>query len=152
MTYTTAGARQQLLDAVAQATDELGSALAALVEAYERLDEQTADQLEQALFRPVQAAYGRASRIGAEYADRHGIPRRTFEPPSPSAPSTPVADLLEGAVDAVAQADGTLAALQDSMLPVEFGDAELRAGLEDVRKLVGDLRARARQLARTLGR
>ncbi len=152
MAYTTAEARQELLDAVAQATDEIGAALAALVEAYERLDEHTADKLEQELFRPVQLAYGRTQRIYAEYADRHGLTRRTFEPPSPGAPSTRVEDLLAGAVAAVVKADGTLASLQDSMLPVEFGDAELRAGLEDVRKLVGDLRGRARRLVRTLGR
>jgi hypothetical protein len=42
--------------------------------------------------------------------------------------------------------------LQDSMLPVEFGDADLRAGLESVRTLLGDLRSRARELVRTLGR
>ncbi|MGI8903403.1 MAG: hypothetical protein ACR2IP_07065 [Solirubrobacteraceae bacterium] len=152
MTYTTAEARQELLDAVAQATDQIGSALGALVEAYERLDEQTADTLEQELFGPVQSAYGRTQRIYAEYADRHGLSRRTFAPPPPGAPSKRVEDLLEDAVDAVAQADVTLAALQDSMLPVEFGDPALRAALEEVRKLLGENRARSRQLARTIGR
>ena len=38
------------------------------------------------------------------------------------------------------------------MLPVEVGDAELRAGLMDVRELLGGLRERARELVRTLGR
>ena len=38
------------------------------------------------------------------------------------------------------------------MRPVEVGDAELRAGLAEVRELLGDLRARARELTRTLGR
>jgi hypothetical protein len=38
------------------------------------------------------------------------------------------------------------------MLPVEVGDPELRAGLADVRELVGNLRSRARELVRTLGR
>ncbi len=149
---TNAEARQQLLDALAAATNEIGVGLASLGEAYERLDEHTADTLEQDLFRPVQLAYGRAQRTHAEFADRHGLPRRAFEPTSPGAPSTSVKDLLEGAVDAVDEADGTLATLQDSMLPVEFGDAELRAGLQEVRQLIGDLRANARQLMRTLGR
>jgi hypothetical protein len=45
-----------------------------------------------------------------------------------------------------------LAALQDSMLPVEVGDPPLRAGLEDVRRLIGELRGRSRELVRTLGR
>ena len=60
--------------------------------------------------------------------------------------------LLDSAVEAVAKADSALATLQDSMLPVEVGDAELRAGLEEVRRLLGDLRGRARELVRTLGR
>jgi hypothetical protein len=38
------------------------------------------------------------------------------------------------------------------MLPVEVGDAELRSGLAEVRELLGDLRARSRELVRTLGR
>jgi hypothetical protein len=52
----------------------------------------------------------------------------------------------------VGEADGDLAQLQDSMIPVEVGDAELRAGLAEVRALVGGLRWQARDLVRTLGR
>ena len=59
---------------------------------------------------------------------------------------------LERAVEAVEDADVALASLQDSMLPVEVGDAELRGGLSEVRELLGDLRGRARELVRTLGR
>jgi hypothetical protein len=152
MAYTTAEARQQLLDTLAEATDAIGIALASLGEAYERLDEHTADRLEQELFRPVQMAYGRAQRTHAEFAARHGLPNRTFERASPGAPSKGAKDLLDTAVEAVGEADGKLAMLQDSMLPVEYGDAELRAGLQEVRKLVGDVRVGARQLVRTLGR
>ena len=47
---------------------------------------------------------------------------------------------------------GELAALQDSMLPIEVGDSELRAGLQEVRELLGQLRHQARELVRTLGR
>ena len=44
--------------------------------------------------------------------------------------------------------------LQDSMLPVEYGDPELRAGLAEVRELVGEVHARRALLfkSRTLGR
>ena len=42
MPYTTADARQQLLDTLAQAADQLGTAVASLSEAYETLDESTA--------------------------------------------------------------------------------------------------------------
>jgi hypothetical protein len=59
---------------------------------------------------------------------------------------------LERASAALSDADATLATLQDSMLPVEVGDAELRAGLSAVRELVGPLPHRVRQLLRTLGR
>jgi len=78
MAYTTADARQQLLDGLARAIDEIASALASLGEAYEQLDEQKADELEQELFRPVQMAYGRAKRSHAEFARRHGLPARPF--------------------------------------------------------------------------
>jgi hypothetical protein len=152
MAYTTRQAREQLLDSVAQATEELGSALASLGEAYEQLDEQSADRLEAELFRPVQVAYGRAQRTYTEFATRHDLSSRTFEQASPGAPSHGVRGFLDSAVDAVGRADGTLATLQDSMLPVEVGDPELRSGLEEVRKLLGGLPGRAHQFVRTLGR
>jgi hypothetical protein len=150
--YTTADARQQLLDTLAEATDQLGSAVAALTEAYEALDEATAERLEQELFRPVQAAYGRAKRTHSEFANRHALPERAFTPPVPGAPARGVRGFLDDAVQAVASADATLATLQDSMLPVEVGDPELRAGLEDVRSRLGHVGAHARDLMRTLGR
>jgi hypothetical protein len=152
MTYTTADARRQLLEAVAEATDEIGLALAAIGEAYELLDENSADELERELFRPVQGAYGRAKRTHSEFAERHALPGQTFESPIPGAPSKGVKGFLEDAVQAIARADGTLSGLQDSMLPIEVGDPELRAGLEDVRMLIGDVQAKVRQLTRTLGR
>ncbi|HST56089.1 MAG TPA: hypothetical protein VLJ42_09380 [Solirubrobacteraceae bacterium] len=152
MTYKTAEARQELLDAVAEAADEIGLALASLGEAYEQLDEATADRLEQELFRPIQIAYGRAKRTHAGFAERHELPQRTFESAIAGVPSTGVKGFLDSAVAAVDRADAKLAALQDSMMPIEVGDAELRAGLEEVRTLIGDLRGRARELVRTLGR
>jgi hypothetical protein len=152
MAQTTAEARQEILDAIAGATDEIGTALALLSEAYERLDEQSADRLEQDLFQPVQTAYGRARRTHSEFAARSGLPSRVFEPASTPPPSQSVRDLLTGTVEAAAKADTTLATLQDSMAPVEFGDPELRAGLSEVRRLLGDVQARAHELMRTVGR
>jgi hypothetical protein len=38
------------------------------------------------------------------------------------------------------------------MAPVEVGDAELRAGLAEVRELLGEVPPRAREFVRTLGR
>jgi hypothetical protein len=152
MAYRAADARQQLLDDVAEATNQIGLALAALGEAYEQLDEYNADKLEEELFRAVQVAYGRAKRTHTEFAQRHGLPTRTFESASPGLSSQGVKGFLEIAVDAVGAADRGLATLQDSMLPVEVGDAELRAGLMEVRELLGGIRERARELVRTLGR
>jgi hypothetical protein len=152
MTYTNAQAREQLLESVARAIDEIAFALASLGEAYEQLDEQSADRLEQELFRPVQLAYGRAQRTYNEFAARHELPAQQFGPAPSGAPSHGVKGFLDGAVDGLARADGTLATLQDSMLPVEVGDPELRAGLEQVRGLLGEVPGRARQFVRTLGR
>jgi hypothetical protein len=152
MAYVTAEARQQLLDALATATDDIGVALGALGDAYEQLDEASADQLEDALFGPVQVAYGRAKRTHAEFADRHGLPRRTFASPPPGAPSRGVRGFLDQAVGAVVKADAELGALQDSMLPVEVGDAELRAGMSEVRRQLADVAANARHFVSRLGR
>jgi hypothetical protein len=152
MTYAAGEARQQLLDTIADATDHLGAALAALGAAYEQLDEHTADRLEEQLFRPVQVAYGRARRTHAGFAARHGLVGRTFEPATAGAPSRGVRGFLDLALEAVEAADGMLAELQDSMRPVEVGDPELRAGLAEVRELIGVLPDRARDLVRRLGR
>lgn len=152
MTYTNAQARARLLDTVASATEAIGFALMSLGEAYEQLDEGSADRLEQELFRPVQLAYGRLKRTHAEFAARHELPGRAFEQATVGAPSHGVKGFLDNAMDAIGKADGELATLQDSMLPVEVGDPELRAGLEEVRTVLGDLRGKARQFVRTLGR
>jgi hypothetical protein len=152
VSYTTAEGRQQLLDTIAEAADQLGVALAALTELYERLDELSAEAVEERLFRPVQMAYGRARRAHGAFAERHELPGRTFTPASAGAPALGVKGFLERAVSAINAADQSLASLQDSMLPVEVGDQLLRADLEQIRSQLGGLGARARELERTLGR
>jgi hypothetical protein len=152
MAYASQEARQELLDTVAEATEQIAVALASLGAAYEQLDERNADRLEEELFRPVQLAYGRARRTHAGFAERHGLPGRTFEAASAGLPSQGVRGFVDRALEAVETADTTLADLQDSMRPVEVGDAELRAGLTQVRALLGELPERAREFARTLGR
>jgi hypothetical protein len=152
MAYASQQARQDLLASVADAIDELGRALAALGDAYDQLDERTADLLEEQLFRPLQSAYGRAQRTHAAFAARHGLEGRSFEATGPGAPSRGVREFVETAADAVSEADELLADLQDSMLPVEVGDAELRAGLAEVRELLGPVPDRAAELLRGFGR
>ena len=152
MSYTNREGRTQLLEDVAEATDQLALALASLGEAYEELDEQTADTLEEQLFRPTQSAYGRLRRTHAEFAARHGLPGRDFAPSSGGMHSGDPRVYVDRAVDAIERADQTLAELQDSMLPVEVGDRELRAGLSETRESIADLPARATRLMRTQGR
>jgi hypothetical protein len=152
MAYEAQEARQELLDTIARATDLLATALAVLGAAYEQLDDSSADRLEAQVFRPLQLAYGRARRTHAGFAERHGLPGRAFEPGEPGAPSQGVMALLDRAVDAILEADAELVELQDSMRPVEVGDAELRAGLAEVRERLTDLPGRARGAMRTFGR
>jgi hypothetical protein len=152
MAYITAEARQELLDSIAEAADELAVAIAALGDAYEQLDEASADTLEEELFRPVQHAYARARRTHAEFAARHGLPERAFPPATHKAPSTGVKGLLEVTDDALRQSEAILVELQDSMSPVEVGDAELRAGLADVRSTLADLAGRPERFASRFGR
>jgi hypothetical protein len=152
MSYTNVEARQQLLDALASATEQLARAVAALSAAYEQLDEQQGEALEARLFRPVQRAYGRAQRTHSEFADRHGIDRRQFTIPVAEAPSTGVRGYIEHALDAVGAAEQELVSLQDSLMPIEVGDPELRAGLTDVRQLIAEMPLRGRELLRVLGR
>ena len=152
MSYVAGEARQELLDTLGEAIDEVAAAIAALGEAYEQLGTVPADRLEEELFQPVQAAYGRAKRTHTGFPQRHGLPERTFSPANQGLPSTGVRGFLDSAVDSVAEADAMLADLQDSMMPVEVGDPELRAGLAEVRELLGGVRAHAREFVRTLGR
>jgi hypothetical protein len=152
MAYTTSEGRQRLLDTTAQAAELLGLAVGSLLAAYEELDEATAERLEEQLFRPVQAAYGRAKRTHAEFADRHGLPEHLFPAPAPGAPGLGVKALIERAVEEARGADAELADLQDSLLPVEVGDAQLREGLVAVRMHLDHVSARARELVRTFGR
>jgi hypothetical protein len=152
MAYTNAEARQLLLDDLALAIDQLAVALASLEVAYERLDEQSADNLEQQLFRPVQRAYARARRTHSEFADRHDLPQREFAAASPGPESQDARALIDRAGTATTDADDAIASLQDSLLPVEVGDPELRAGLAEVRTLIAELPATAAQMIRLVGR
>ncbi len=152
MGFASGDARQQLLDALAEAIDEIGVALAAVGDAYEQLDDFSADKLEEELFRPIQHAYGRAKRTHAEFAQRHGLPGRTFAQPAPGAPSHGVKGFLDRAVQAASRAEVALSDLQDTLTEVEVSDPELRAGLAEVRTLLDGVAGRARRFVSLLGR
>jgi hypothetical protein len=152
MAYTTVEGRQQVLGDLADAIGQIAISLAALGEAYEQLDEHNADVLEEQLFRPVQQAYGRARRTHADFASRVSLPGRSFGAETSGPQSQSVQALIERAVIAAGEADQMIAELQDSMLPIEVGDPELRAGLSQTREALGAVPVRARELVRTLGR
>jgi hypothetical protein len=152
MSYTTQEGRERILTDVSAAASQIELALSYLTDAYELVDEALADRLEAQLFAPVQAAFGRARRTRAEFIRRYGL----AEPGEEGAPPGPrphgARELILGAADAIEQADHWIAELQDSMLPVEVGDPELRAGLSQVRELIADVPDRGRRLLRMIGR
>ena len=152
MSYIAREARQELLETVAEAAEDIGASLALVEAAYEKLDEGSADRLEEQLFRPVQRAFGRARRTHSGFAERHGLEARALAPRQPSHAAAQPRELVEDAADAAADAEERLSELQDSMRPVEVGDAELRAGLAEVRELLDPLPERAAQLLRGFGR
>lgn len=152
MAITAQEAREQILDDLGTAIDRIALACACLGEAYEHVSVTSADRLEAELFRPTQKAFGRCKRAHGQFAERFGFSAGAFESPSPGAQSLSVKDLVEKAVTASAEADHLVAELQDSMLPIEFGDPELRAALAEVRELLSELPRAATEFLRTLGR
>jgi hypothetical protein len=152
MGITASEARDEILDDLGAATDQIALAVASLGEAYDRLSVDSADRLEAELFRPAQKAFGRSKRAHSQFAERNGIAARGFSSPSPGAQSQTVKDLVQQALVASAGADRRIADLQDTMMPIEFGDPELRAGLSEVRTLLDELPGAAREFLRTLGR
>src|ERR687894_307733 len=133
MAITAREAREQIIGDLAGAVDQLALAVACLGEAHEQLDDAGADRLEAELFRPAQKAYGRAMRTLTGFASRFGLEARALESPSPGLRSQGVKSFVDRAVVAASEADRRIAELQDSLLPIESGDPELRAGLTEVR-------------------
>lgn len=149
---TSAEAKQRILDELGVAVEQISLSVACLGEAFDLLPEASGDRLETELFRPVQRALARAKRTHGGFAERSGLAAAAFGTPSAGLPSQGPKSFVERAVSSAAAADLAIAELQDSMLPVESGDAELRANLAEVRELLADLPVGARQFLRTLGR
>ena len=152
MAITAEEARNRILDDLAGAIDQTGLAVSSLGEAFEQLPDAAGARLESELFRPVQRAYAFGVRTHSGFAARHGHASASFDLPSPGLSSQGVAVLVQNAAEAAAGAERKLAELQDSMLPVESGDGELRSGLADVRDLLAGIPQAAREFQRTLGR
>ena len=94
----------------------------------------------------------RAKRTSSSFAGRYGLTAPSREAPSPGLASQGVKVFVERAITAATEASRRIAELQDSMLPIEAGDAELRAGLAETRELVDGVPAPARTFLSTLGR
>lgn len=152
MAYSAREARERLLDELGTAVAQLSLALATLGEAYEILDEQLADALEEQVFRPLQGAYGRARRASSEFAARHGLEVEAAPERSSGAHSADPRVYLGRALEAIERADLAIGELLDSLMPVEVGDRELRDGLAASRELLAPLPARLRGLLRAVGR
>ena len=152
LAYTNLEGREGLLEALAESAELVGAALEFLGAAHERLDDQSAERLEEELFGSVQRAYAGARKAYAGFASRHGLSTRSFDQPSVPPASLKAAELIQKAADEAEGADEMLAGLQDDQALVEVGDVELRAGVADTRQAIGPVPARAREILRMLGR
>ncbi len=152
MAITREEAQEQILEELTAATDRIALAVACLGEAYELLSDDAGDRLEAEIFRPAQKAYGRAKRTHDGFAQRVDRPTMILEPPSAGRSSQGVQSFVDRAVEASGDADQMVAEIQDSMMPIEFGDAELRAGLAGVREQLSGIPRAAAPFLSTLGR
>lgn len=151
MSYTSEEGRLQILEDTAGAVAQLALAIEQLGEAYDHLEEHAAERMEDSVFRPLQAAYGQLRRARTEFAARHNL--TASEPPPGTTPAPHDArTALESAADSIEAADEIVSELQDSLLPVEVGDRELRTALSQVRTVLGPLPGACDQLIRTFGR
>lgn len=151
MSYSSAEGRTRILADTAAAVEVLASAMASVGEAYEHLDERSGEQVEEQLFRPLQGAYAHLRRAHAAFAGRVGLAAVVAGTPVVPAP-TGAGQALGQAAEAVTEADQLIAELQDSLLPVEVGDRELRADLAAVRTALAPLPEACASVIRTLGR
>lgn len=152
MAFTTLEGRTQILADLGTAIEKIGISVACLGEAYEQLDVTTADRLEDELFRPVQKALGKAKRTQSQFAERVGLPPPPAEAAAPGAGRLSVKELIDRSVSAASIGAQQIAELQDTMLPIEVGDAALRSDLAEIRDLLAVLGERSPQFLRTLGR
>ena len=152
MAYTTSEARDRIIGDLEAAEEELGIGVAALGEAFEALATGSQDRLEDELFRPLQRALARTKRTRTAFAVRVGHLTDDPEQKSPGPPSQGAKAFVERAAAAASQAELILTELQDSMMPVEAGDPELRAALAEIRELAAPVPGAARSFLATLGR
>jgi len=153
MTYSSHEGYERIFSDSAEAASSLLGAIEPLGTAYEALDEHAADELESQLYGPIGLAAKTLLASVTAFAGRCG---EAFERPVAKHFAGGREDGARQHVDAalafVGEADEILAELQDSLIPVEVGDAPLREGLAATRRTLAPLPQAARELERTLGR
>ena len=82
LAYTNLEGREGLLEALAESAEQVGAALEYLGAAHERLDDMSAEKLEEQLFGSAQRAYAAARKAYSGFATRHGVPARSFDQPA----------------------------------------------------------------------
>jgi hypothetical protein len=152
MAITTEEGREEILAELGEAIDRLALAAQRFGDAYELMSAHAGEKLESDLYMPAQKAFGRSKRTYTRFAEMYALQPQSFQAPAPGAPSHGAKGLIEQGVAAAAEGEHLIAELQDSGKPVEFGDADLRAGLADVRAGLGPLTRSAQEFVRTLGR
>ena len=91
-----------------------------------------------AFFRDVLEPFARSIRGGVTFVRMVDGENRPVEQQPAGVSPTGATGFIHQAVESISEADRTLTGLQDSMLPVEVGDAALRSGLVEVRDRYGD--------------
>jgi hypothetical protein len=152
MAFTTREAQERIVDELGWAVGQIALASEVFSDAYERLDATTADRLEDELYRPLQRGFGRAKRTLVQFAGRVGLEPQEGEPGDANVARLTLKETIERAVALAADGAQRIAELQDSDMAIAAGDSELRSGLAETRRLLGELSTRAPAFLRTLGR
>lgn len=152
MPISTQESHERIVGDLGAAAEQLALAVACLGEAYEQLSVMAADRMEADIYAPVQRALGRTKRTRSQFAERVGREASPIADPQTGRSSQGAKVFIERAAGATTQAGGLIADLQDTGMAIESGDAELRAGLSEIRDLLAPVPAQAREFLRTLGR
>ena len=126
--------------------------MTSLGDAYEWLDEQTADRMEDEIFRPAQAAYGRAQRTHAAFSERHELTRSHFDEAGHTGHPGDARGAIERAAASLTEADAILATFRIRCCRSTSAIRSCAPGSRAVRELIAPLPHQARQLLRMLGR
>src|SRR5215469_14164003 len=101
MSYTNQEGRERIVRDLASASEQIELALSYLTDAYELVDEGLADRIEEELFSPVQASFGRARRTLGEFTRRYQLRDSATPPAASGARPHGARELVQSAADAI---------------------------------------------------